>query len=187
MRPAIISKIPNIITGIRIMLVPVFAVLMMNGAYTGAFIVFIVAGLSDAIDGPLARRLNVVSSFGRNIDPIADKLLMVTAVIVLTLQGWLPLYFTVLVILRDALLLGVYFTLRFFKREGKVTPSIPGKLSTVLQITTIVYVMYLRGADALLRDELIYAATAMTVFSGLHYLAREVRQQLKMSAGVKNT
>ena len=177
MFPALVLNIPNLLTLLRVLLVPVFVVLIFWDKYLAALAVFAFAGFTDALDGFIAKRFGQETEFGVTIDPIADKILLVSAYIVLAIKGWVPLFLCVLVLLRDAVILGICIYLSRSERELKVSPSLPGKLTTVLQVVTVVYALYLAGAPGFGFTELVYATAIMVVFSGFHYLAREVKFQ----------
>lgn len=147
------------ITVARLLLVPVFAVLAVKyGRSVGAgapdeslrwaaLATFVLASASDGIDGWVARRFNQKSKFGAFIDPIADKTLLLTAIITLTLVSWgtgdwrIPLWFTALVILRDSIILGGICILHFSQRRIKFAPHWSGKICTVTQMIAIGWVM----------------------------------------------
>ncbi|MCK5237412.1 MAG: CDP-diacylglycerol--glycerol-3-phosphate 3-phosphatidyltransferase [Deltaproteobacteria bacterium] len=172
----------NTLTIVRVLLVPVFVLLFINHFYTTALVVFITAGLTDAIDGFIARRFNQQTEFGTVMDPVADKLLMISSYLVLGIMGWLPAFLPPLVILRDVALLTGYMLIKSSGAELKVRPSILGKLTTVFQVSTAVYAMFLSGQINLLLTILIYGTVIFTVSSGLHYTYREI-MILKKSSG----
>jgi cardiolipin synthase (CMP-forming) len=141
-----ILTIPNLLSFLRMGLIPVFASLLYYGEYEWALIVFFFAGISDGIDGYIARRFNQKSSLGTIIDPIADKLLMTTAFILLTLPHILPadnkhfpvpFWVTASVIGRDVLIIVVAMAIFIVTGFKGFKPSFWGKLSTVVQISAI--------------------------------------------------
>ncbi|MCK4738588.1 MAG: CDP-alcohol phosphatidyltransferase family protein [Deltaproteobacteria bacterium] len=178
MTPPFVLNIPNVLTIFRIILVPVFAICFALGLHTQALIVFFIAAITDAIDGFIARRFDMATDFGQAMDPLADKFLMATGVVALTIIGWLPLIFCIVVVLRDLL---IFFTSLFLKvkiKNLKFFPSIAGKATTALQVVTIVYAMYFAlpynlGGDFL--KILVYFTIILTIFSGTHYFLREMR------------
>ena len=97
--------IPNLITSIRIILVPVFIIYIINDDFYSALVVFILAGLSDGADGLIARLFDQKSKLGAFLDPLADKFLLATAFVILSLRAFIPSWLTVLVISRDVLIL----------------------------------------------------------------------------------
>ncbi|GAC1358096.1 MAG: CDP-alcohol phosphatidyltransferase family protein [Acidobacteriaceae bacterium] len=141
---------PNLLTLLRLFIIPFLVIEITDGQYRVAFALFLLAGISDAMDGLLARWLRQHTRLGQYLDPIADKLMLSTLFVTLTHVGMIPRYVTVLVFSRDlgilliATLLFATGTLRDFR------PSLLGKLNTVMQILALVAVMC----------ERVFAATA---------------------------
>lgn len=173
------ANIPNILTVFRILLVPVFLFLIVNDALFAATVVFAVAGITDAVDGFIARTFNSKTELGAHLDPFADKFLLVTAYIALTAKGFLPLWLCVPVILRDIVILAGVFYLRATGRKVAIQPTIFGKLTTTLQITTVVYAMVFpasRSTPFLLLSGL---TALLTVYTGIDYSRREFNIQFR--------
>ncbi|MBS6941814.1 MAG: CDP-alcohol phosphatidyltransferase family protein [Slackia piriformis] len=125
-----IFTVPNIISFVRLCLVPVFLVLLLNGFNVAATLLYALAAGTDWIDGQIARRTNAVSRLGQLLDPAVDRILMIAGVVGLLLVGRLPLWVIVVVIVRDLFLLcGAAFLLRYKKRVAVV---FPGKVATTL-------------------------------------------------------
>ncbi len=167
------SHLPNIITLARIALVPVLILLLKDQDYAAALIVFVIAGASDALDGYLAKRLNVQSRLGAIIDPVADKLLLVSAYVMLTLLGHIPFWLVLVVAFRDLLIVGGYMLYTSHAGPVKMRPSILSKLNTLMQIAlaTLVLAQQAAGLDwPLTIDVLVVAVLITTVASGAHYL-----------------
>jgi len=133
--------LPNLITLLRLVLVPVVAVCIGAGAYGVAAIVFLVAGLSDFADGFLARRYATVSRLGAFLDPIADKLNMFVATIMLAWEGLVPLWLAVAIIGRDVVIVGGAIAWRFARGALTIKPTYLSKLNTVLEFALLVLVM----------------------------------------------
>ena len=167
-----LSHLPNVITLARVALVPVLILLLKDQDYTAALIVFVVAGLSDALDGYLAKRLNVQSRLGAILDPAADKLLLVSAYVMLTVLGHIPFWLVLVVAFRDLLIVGGYLLYTSHAGPVKMRPSFVSKLNTFLQITlvTVILAQQAAGLAWLPAEALIYAVLASTVLSGAHYL-----------------
>ena len=179
--------IPNIITVIRILLVYPVVRTMIDHQYHAALALFMLAGLSDGVDGFLARYFNWRSRLGSLLDPIADKLLLLSCFVVAAWQDLLPIWLVTAVILRDTLiLLGAtlfYLLLRPF--EGR--PHWISKLNTLLQLLLITGTLFHQGFASLpegLMQTLIIATMATTVMSGIIYVRvwgadfwREIRQK----------
>jgi cardiolipin synthase len=172
----------NQLTLLRMLLVPAFAILVWYEYLGWALIVFLIAGLTDALDGLIARRAGQRTSLGAWLDPMADKILLVTTFIVLTLPGLglanrLPVWLTVLVIFRD---LGIVLTVIIVNLAvGRVTfkPTILGKIATATYILTAVVAMLFNylGYHSAFVDAAIYASLLITIASALHYIVHAQR------------
>lgn len=166
----------NAFTMLRVALVPVFAWLLLwrRPPVPGfAALVFAVAAATDSLDGYVARRLDLVTGFGEFLDPLADKLLVVTALAALALDGRLPWWAFWVIVVREA---SVQFVLRgVLARRGRSLPAARlGKAKTVVQIAAVVLVTTVpRGSPVAVTA--IGAAVVLTVVSGLRYLADAVR------------
>ena len=129
-----LRQIPNFLTFLRILMVLPFAASLHYEYYRQALALFFIAGLSDGIDGFIARRFNWKSRFGAIADPLADKLLLITAYVVLTVMGHLPLWLTVLVFSRDIIIVVSALGYHYLIGRYEMKPSLLGKLSTFSQI-----------------------------------------------------
>ncbi len=129
-----VRNIPNVLTGLRLLLAPLAALFILQGRYGSALVVFAFAGLSDAADGYLAKRFALETRFGALLDPAADKLLMLLCFLSLTEVGITPLWLTTLVIGRDvAIVVGVAIA-QLFSLQVRVEPLPIGKISTIVQV-----------------------------------------------------
>jgi cardiolipin synthase len=165
--------LPNLLTLSRVALVPVLILLLHERRYGAALVVFVVAGVSDALDGYLAKRWQVQSQFGAILDPVADKLLLVTAYVMLTLSGHIPFWLTLTVASRDVLIVGGYLVYTSHAGPVHMRPSILSKLNTFLQLALIALLLAKLAAGLrmpLLVNAMIYAVLVSTVASGAHYL-----------------
>jgi cardiolipin synthase (CMP-forming) len=163
---------PNLLTLARICLAPFLVVAVLEGRFAAGLVLFIVAGLTDAFDGLLARLLKQRTALGQYLDPVADKLLLSTLFLVLTHKNLIPVRVTVLVFSRDVGILVVAAILYAVgRREFK--PSILGKANTVAQIVAIATVLLVQvdGAKWMwqLRQVALDATMVLTILSGLHY------------------
>lgn len=172
-------NIPNALTILRIVLVPVFLHLLFEDRFGYAIAVFAAAGVTDAVDGFIARTFNRKTEFGANLDPFADKLLLVSAYVALTVKGMVPLWLCAPVILRDAVIVSGVLILRGAGRKVVISPTIYGKLTTFLQISTVIYAMAFAGGRGGLFTALSIATAAITVYTGFDYALREIRIQRK--------
>jgi CDP-diacylglycerol---glycerol-3-phosphate 3-phosphatidyltransferase len=162
-------NVPNVLTVIRILLVPVLVVALLEKTSGGdllAAIVFAVASLTDAIDGWLARSRNWVTTFGKLMDPIADKLLIIAALIALVSLGRLEAWVAMVIIARE---FAVTVLRLAASQQGVVTPARAlGKVKTVMQVA-MVFALILAGGSPAWVDALVYATVAVTVLSGADY------------------
>jgi cardiolipin synthase (CMP-forming) len=176
----------NKITIGRILLVPVFVVQVIYYAQTGneyfrviAVLVFAVASLMDAADGYIARHYNQRSQLGAVLDPLADKLLLVSAAILLSLKNnsylaRLPIWLVILILCRDSLLVIGIALFHYMASAVTVRPRVAGKLATVFQMATVLWVLLKWPQSAL--KWLTIAAGALTALSGVLYVYDGVRQ-----------
>ncbi len=183
--PVPLWNIANILTMARIVLVPVFAVLFLQGTTAmrvAAAAVFLVAAATDKLDGWLARSRGLVTDFGKLADPIADKALVITAIVLLSLDGLLPWWVTIVIIVRE---LAITVLRDFLKRGGYVmAASRGGKLKTALQVVFIGLLLVpwpdlvssgVADAIALVAWVVVLVAVAVTVVTGLDYVVKAVR------------
>jgi cardiolipin synthase len=136
-KPAFLVWLPNLITLARLLSVPVMVYLMLQGAYQAAFWVFLCAGLSDALDGFLAKRLGLTSLLGSVLDPIADKALLVGAYVTLGYLGYLPDWLVILVVFRDLLIVGGAAVYHYITQKLTMQPLLVSKLNTAVQIALV--------------------------------------------------
>jgi CDP-diacylglycerol---glycerol-3-phosphate 3-phosphatidyltransferase len=179
-------NIANALTVLRIVLVPAFFALLVthDGEATtwrlAAFAVFVLASLTDHVDGDLARRRGLVTDFGKIADPIADKALMGAALVGLSVLGELPWWVTVVVLAREV---GVTLLRLVVIRHGVIPASRGGKLKTVLQFVAIaLYLLPLEGPLHVVRVAVMGVAVLVTVGTGLDYVARALRLRRDGSA-----
>jgi cardiolipin synthase len=168
--------VANQLTLLRIGLVPAFVLLVVYGYLGWALFVFAVAGLTDALDGLIARRAGQRTTIGAWLDPMADKLLMVTTFIVLTLPdvrltNHIPLWLTVAVISRDIAIIGVVAIVNLAIGPRTFKPSIWGKMTTAAFIITAVVVMYFNYLEqtSILVDIGIWSSLGLTLLSAADY------------------
>ena len=170
-------NLPNFLTLIRIVAIPFFLVLLSSHLYLDALIIFVLGGLTDALDGAVARITHQQTSLGAYLDPVADKLLIMSSFIMLGLMGAIPPWVSVLVVSRDIIILFGYGIIYFLVEERlKVQPSLVGKLNTILQLVTVGVVLLLLHNSQLVAswiDDFLILATALTtVVSGFQYIYR---------------
>ena len=173
------SDIPNLITAGRILLVAPVAWALMVENFTLALILFFVAGVSDAVDGFLAKRFDWSSRLGAFLDPLADKFLLVTCYAVLAWNGLLPVWLLVLVLTRDLLIVGGAVVYNFRIERLEADPTLISKLNTLLQILLVLLVIVHQatgwGQEQWI-DWMVYAVTVSVVWSGLDYVITWARR-----------
>jgi cardiolipin synthase len=174
--------IANQLTLTRMLMIPAFVILVVYGHAGWALAVFVAAGATDVLDGLIARRSGQKTSLGAWLDPMADKLLLVTTFVVLTMPGIgltnrFPIWLTVLIISRDV---GIVLTVAIVNLAvGPRTfrPTIYGKIATGTYILTSVVVLYYNylGVASLVVSVFIYGSLAITLISGVHYIVHASR------------
>jgi cardiolipin synthase len=171
-------NLPNILTLLRILLVPLFVYTLVYGHGRWALAVFVSAGLTDALDGAIARMWNQQTTLGRYLDPLADKLLLTSAFIALTVLAQIPFWVLIIVVSRDIILLvGTVVTLHITQGDYDITPSLLGKVTTFFQLALVLFaLLMLNGAEVepWFRASLVMVV-GLTTLSGLHYLFRGIR------------
>ena len=168
--PAI--NLPNLFTFLRLALTPFVAQSILAGRYDRALVLFFVAGVSDAVDGFLARRLDKITRLGAYLDPVADKILLATIYISLGAAGAIPWWMVGVVFGRDLLILGMVAWGLLFTPLRSFPPTLWGKVSTILQISAALGVMAARSGLAMPADLLLWIMVAGTLWSGIHYAWR---------------
>ena len=164
--------VPNLITSIRIILAPIFIIYMINKQFQSAMVVFIICGVSDCLDGMVARIFNQKTRLGAFLDPLADKILLVSAFVALGIVGSLPAWLTVTVIARDIMILLGVFVLFLNHLKFKIKPFILSKITTWFQFGSVIAVL---STDFIIFHEkiytyLFYLTALFTISSGLHYM-----------------
>jgi cardiolipin synthase len=170
-------NLPNFLTLIRILTIPFFLVYLAYHRYGEAFIIFVIGGVTDFLDGLAARLMKQQTALGAYLDPVADKLLVFSSYVMLGLIDAIPTWLAVVVVSRDILiLLGCGIVYLLVEEKFQVKPSFIGKSSTMLQLLTLGVALALLHDETLLDPlviDLLVAATAIaTVLSGLQYLYR---------------
>ena len=165
--------IPNIITGLRILLVAPFLWTLLREQYDLALILFVIAGVSDALDGFLAKYFGWTSEIGGILDPIADKLLLMSAILALGWLNELPTWLVALVILRDLIIVGGAISYHFLIERLAATPLMISKFNTLLQLILVCAAIVHYGMALLpswLLITLIYLTALTTIWSGAAYV-----------------
>lgn len=174
--------IPNLITVARLFAVPLVVWLLIADRFGTAMVLFVLAGISDAVDGFLAKRLGATSELGAYLDPLADKALLVSLFVMLGLKGLLPAWLIVLVVSRDIVIVGGVMLAYMLGNPVTVKPLWVSKLNTVVQIVLVALVLAkAAGLTALqpLIAPAVLAVSALTLVSAAAYL----REWLRHMAG----
>jgi len=172
-----VLTIPNLLTLLRIVAIPAFLILLEDLRYREALVVFIGAGITDGLDGAIARLTHTKTTLGAFLDPAADKALLVSAFIALGFMHVVPRWLVVIVISRDAVIVVGYFLLFVMTQERmEVKPTVSGKASTALQLLAVTVVLVaLVNPDLIGTDgeyAIFYASGAVTTLAGLQYMYR---------------
>ena len=171
-------NIPNLITLSRLMSVPLMIWLIVGERYGVAFWVFVAAGISDALDGFIAKRFDCRTRLGALLDPAADKALLSSVYVALGIAGCLPNWLVILVVFRDVTIIGGFVLFQSIAVPRNFDPLYISKVNTLAQIALVGYVLGRLGLgfrDGMLTDVLVMVTAATTVLSGLSYLVRWAR------------
>lgn len=168
-------NVPNVLTSLRIIVIPLFAWLVISGDGQHAswmwwsLGVFVALMITDKLDGDIARAKNLVTDFGKIADPIADKALMITALVCLNIVGLVGWWITAIIVIRE---LGITFWRMSELRKGNVVPaSKGGKIKTTLQsLAVALYLIPLSGVFSVVQLLVMLAAVVVTVITGVQYL-----------------
>ena len=167
-------SLPNIISLCRLLSVPVAVYLILHGFMTAAFWLFVAAGVSDAVDGYLAKRLGLTSVLGSYLDPIADKVLLVGVYITLGQAGHLPSWLVIMVVFRDLIIVGGVVLLHISNDGVRMRPLLISKINTAAQIALIALVLAELGVGLSVGENfigsLIYLVAVTTIASGATYM-----------------
>jgi cardiolipin synthase len=175
------KHLPNAITVLRAALIPLQAWLLLERDYGTAFLLFVASGLSDLADGWIARRFDYRTRFGAIADPLADKLTMLTVAVLLAMHGWLPWWFTALVVGRDVVIVAGAAAYHFLIGEVEVAPSWISKLNTALEFIFLAGVLAFAAGhlgDGPWRPALLYATAATVLASGASYVIEWSRRAI---------
>ena len=170
-------NLPNCLTLFRILTIPIFLLFLAYNYYWQALLVFAIGGLTDFLDGFFARRMNQQTALGAYLDPVADKLLVITSFFMLGLIGGIPIWLAVVVVARDVLIVVGYAIIYFLVEERlQVRPTLIGKWSTTLQLLTLAVALLMLHDARLLSERVLQffvgASAVATIVSGFQYLYR---------------
>ncbi len=168
-----LAHIPNLLTLSRIAAAPLLILLLRDENYELAVVLFILAGITDGLDGWIAKRFNFTSELGARLDPLADKIIIICAYIMLVVLGDLPFWLVTLVIFRDLIIVGGYLVLTTLDGQIQMQPTMTSKLNTVIQITLVIAVLLENTSWLALPSVsviLIYLVAVLTIASGAQYV-----------------
>ena len=172
-------NIPNILTLLRIIMVPVIVILLIQESFLKALIVFVAAGLTDILDGFLARFLHQQTVLGSYLDPIADKALLVSSFVTLSVLHIIPGWLAVLVISRDLFILLGISVLSIMSISVEIRPAFVSKVTTALQLITVLLSLSALCLPGGIREiwllPLYWVTAFFTIVSGLNYMARGMK------------
>jgi cardiolipin synthase len=165
-------NLPNALTLMRVLLIPLFVILIINKIFGWALVTFAVAGITDAIDGLIARVTGQRTELGAYLDPIADKLLLSSAFVTLAIIELIPSWLTVIVVTRDIIILIGFLMFFLTNHRPKMGPSLVSKITTFFQISTILLFLVSEyySIPKLLYNFAIYGVLFFTILSGIHYI-----------------
>ncbi len=172
--------LPNLITLARLCAVPATVWLMLKQEHAAAFLLFVAAGISDGIDGWLARVRRTRSAVGAVLDPLADKSLLVSMYITLALTGALPDWLAILVVFRDVLIVGGVLVLTWAGARPQIKPILLSKANTVAQIALVASALSMAAyglPSAMVTQALVWIVAATTVASGAAYVVGAARRR----------
>ncbi len=166
--------LPNFLTFLRIIAVPVFLILISNQHYGAGLVLFMAAGITDTVDGVIARLTDSKSALGASLDPLADKLLLVSSFMILTWLAVIPSWLMILVLTRDVVILVGYLVIYFLATPIEVSPTPVGKLNTFLEMLTIGFALVTLARPDMpmaTANRVAWYLTAATItISGMHYV-----------------
>ncbi|MBF0398816.1 MAG: CDP-diacylglycerol--glycerol-3-phosphate 3-phosphatidyltransferase [Desulfobacterales bacterium] len=169
-------SIPNILTIIRILLTPIFVICLLKDVFFSGFVIFIFAAITDGLDGFIARYFNQRTVLGAYLDPIADKMLLMSAFITLSVLKIIPSWLTVIVLSRDVVIVLGVAIIAIVEIKVEIKPSIISKLTTLFQLVTVSITLceqeFHISSFSYIEFPLFFITGVLTVLSGLHYIYR---------------
>jgi cardiolipin synthase len=178
--------IPNLITIVRLIIVPLVIVMIGQANWAPAFLLFVAAGVSDAVDGFIARRFNMRSEFGAYMDALADKALLVSIYVTLSVVGVLPAWLAITVVSRDVMIISAIMISWLMRRPVEIKPLFVSKVNTATQIAFAALVLGTKAfgleANRIYNGGMILVA-ALTIVSAGAYLARWMKHMTRNGNG----
>lgn len=171
-------SLPNLITLCRILLVPVIVWLLVTGRMQLAFVMFVIAGVSDAVDGFIAKRFHARTELGAYLDPLADKMLLVTVFITLGVRGELPVWLPIAIVSRDLLIVSAVVLSWLLSHPVRISPLVISKVTTAAQILLAAVVLADAGWQlelGIVRILMVWLTAALTIASLAAYMRAWIR------------
>ena len=137
----VVWNVPNVLTLLRVIAAPLLAYFLIRGYYDYALYTFTLAALTDVLDGYIARRFNLYTEFGAALDPLADKLVTLTCLLILTYQGWVPLWLLLVIVVRDTVIVAGAFSYHHLFGQVDIHPTRLGKLHTFAAFALFVVIL----------------------------------------------
>ncbi len=162
-------NIPNMLTLMRLFLIPIFILFFFSGtdtSLTNATLVFLLAGVTDVLDGFIARKYNLITKWGTVLDPLADKLMLLTVLSCLVLKNYIPLWVLIIMTLKEFLMITAGITL--YKKDIVMPADGYGKIATLVFYLAILYLPF----NSILSNYLIYLAVGSSIFAFTNYLMK---------------
>jgi cardiolipin synthase len=165
-------SLPNALTLIRILLIPLFVIFLISKSFQNALITFVIAGITDGLDGFIARIWHQRTELGSYLDPIADKLLLASAFVTLAILRIIPSWLTVIVMSRDILIVLGFWVLTMTNHKPTLKPRYTSKITTVFQILTVTWALLsvLQWRVEFLFPIFLRLTAFFTILSGVHYI-----------------
>lgn len=175
-------NIPNFLSFVRIFSVPVFIWMVLNHHYLWALSLFVLAAITDALDGYLAKKWNQITEIGKFLDPLADKILLISSFVTLTVNGLIPLWITLIVVTRDLVIIIGALVFQVLTGSLRIEPLNISKINTVLQIIFIIIILWGDNYPFphWLINSLLAIVTITTLFSGLFYILIWTRKAVEI-------
>lgn len=169
-----VVNVPNTLTIIRIVIIPIFVTAVLYDKYKYALYLFIFAAFTDMLDGLFARISNQKTALGTFLDPLADKFFLVTSFILFALYGWIPKWLAITVISRDVIVIIGWLLIYLIMHTSHIEPVLLGKIAITLQMITLAYVLFTVNVSFLppVPDLLLFLTAFITALSGLQYIYR---------------
>ncbi len=173
-------NLPNLLSIFRLFITIFFIIAINYNRFDIALLLFVIQALSDMLDGFLARIMGAKTYLGAFLDPMADKVMLASSYIVLTIHGVIPLWVTSIVFMRDLIISAGFFVLFKLSYKTKPTPSILSKLTTFSQMCTVAYVLW--SKERPFAEPFFYATSGLAVISGCQYILRGLKIFLRKGA-----